>query len=67
MGTLNMGGRLPSCHGQVCGAFDHQAGFVGATYVDCPNKPWCVGWQRSGCMHTEGRQLTQGMEAWVMS
>ncbi|GAX86303.1 hypothetical protein CEUSTIGMA_g13715.t1 [Chlamydomonas eustigma] len=24
---------------KVCGATDHRAGFAGATYVDCPNKP----------------------------
>ena len=24
---------------QVCGKAGHQAGFVGSTYVDCPNKP----------------------------
>eukprot|EP01023_Acetabularia_acetabulum_P057816 TRINITY_DN6749_c0_g2_i1.p1 TRINITY_DN6749_c0_g2~~TRINITY_DN6749_c0_g2_i1.p1 ORF type:complete len:558 (-),score=59.56 TRINITY_DN6749_c0_g2_i1:258-1931(-) len=24
---------------KVCGSFEHKAGFVGATYLDCPNKP----------------------------
>ena len=29
---------FPSCV-QVCKAKDHQAGFVGSVYLDCPNKP----------------------------
>eukprot|EP00803_Ostreobium_quekettii_P006655 evm.model.scf_1440.2 EVM.evm.TU.scf_1440.2 scf_1440:3158-4445(-) len=24
---------------RVCGSKDHRAGFSGATYIDCPNKP----------------------------
>lgn len=26
---------------QVCGKAGHMAGFIGAKYLDCPNKPVC--------------------------
>ncbi|GIM03293.1 hypothetical protein Vretimale_8052, partial [Volvox reticuliferus] len=35
--TLSLGGKNDVC--KVCGKRGHKAGFVGATYVDCPNRP----------------------------
>ncbi|PNH06348.1 Protein DAMAGED DNA-BINDING 2 [Tetrabaena socialis] len=35
--TLNLGGKNDEC--KVCGKRGHRAGFVGAVYLDCPNKP----------------------------
>ncbi|GAB4821800.1 hypothetical protein N2152v2_008846 [Parachlorella kessleri] len=35
--SIKLGGSADICH--VCGKRGHMAGFVGAKYVDCPNKP----------------------------
>lgn len=45
---------------QVCGKTGHRAGFVGATYVDCPNKPCYLCKQRGHTTATCPFRLAPG-------